>query len=252
VAGSSGRGDPVVLLVDDDEDTYNLYSDFLAMSGFSVVGANDGAEAVKVAGRVQPDLIIMDLGLPLLDGCAATRQLRADPRTRHIPIIAMTGYVQKHYLELAQEAGCDGFLAKPCPLSRLLDEARRLTASLSRARACVLLVEDDSEIRDSLGAVLEHGGYDVVGVANGLEALQKLREGLRPRLILLDLMMPVMDGWQFRHAQLEDPSLAKIPVVVLSALSGLRDPDSPSLVASEFLTKPVDVPSLLDTIGRFF
>jgi CheY-like chemotaxis protein len=144
VACGPGRGDPVVLLVDDDEDTYNLYSDFLAMSGFSVLGANDGAEAVKIALRARPDLIIMDLGLPLLDGCEATRQLRSDPRTRHIPIVAMTGYVQKQYLELAQQAGCVGFLAKPCPLSRLLEEACRHTAAIRPERA-VVLVEDDPE-----------------------------------------------------------------------------------------------------------
>src|SRR5678809_428090 len=119
-------GDPVILLVDDDEETYNLYSDFLASSGFSVVGANDGEEAIRVAQRERPDLVIMDLGLPLLDGCEATRKLRADPRTRHIPILAMTGYVQRHFIELARQAGCDAFLSKPCPLERLLEEARHL------------------------------------------------------------------------------------------------------------------------------
>src|SRR5688500_5723890 len=105
--GSAGRREPVVLLVDDDEDSYNLYSDFLAMSGFSVVGANDGGEALGLATRLVPDLIIMDLGLPVLDGCEATRRLREDARTRAIPILALTGFVQPHYIELARQAGCD-------------------------------------------------------------------------------------------------------------------------------------------------
>ena len=91
--------EPVILLVDDDEETYNLYSDFLASSGFAVVGANDGEEAVRVAQRERPQLVIMDLGLPLLDGCEATKLLRSDPRTKDVPILAMTGYVQRHFIE---------------------------------------------------------------------------------------------------------------------------------------------------------
>src|SRR5262245_12557970 len=124
---SGGRREPLILVVDDDEDSYNLYSDCLAMAGFSVVGANDGTEALDLATRLLPDLIVMDLGLPILDGCEATRRLREDPRTRVTPILALTGFVQPYYIELARQAGCDAFLGKPCPLERLLAEARRLT-----------------------------------------------------------------------------------------------------------------------------
>src|SRR5262249_10421675 len=146
-AASGDRREPLVLLVDDDEDSYNLYSDVLAMSGFSVIGANDGTEAIDLARRLRPDLIVMDLGLPILDGCEATRRLREDPRTRPIPILALTGFVQPQTVELARQAGCDAFLGKPCPLERLLAESRRLTGlaiePLEEPRARILLVEDD-------------------------------------------------------------------------------------------------------------
>jgi CheY-like chemotaxis protein len=246
--------EPTILLVDDDEETYNLYSDFLASSGFAVVGANDGEEAVRVAQRQQPSLVIMDLGLPLLDGCEATRMLRSDPRTRHIPILAMTGYVQRHFIELARQAGCDAFLCKPCPLDRLLAEARRLIGlpapEANGQRRRILLVEDDDEIREALTDVLEQQGYQVEGARNGREALEMLHDHEAPRLILLDLMMPVMDGWQFRHAQLEDPQIARIPVVVLSAMANLRARGA-DLHAAECLAKPVDVDYLLEAVSRY-
>jgi CheY-like chemotaxis protein len=247
--------EPVILLVDDDEETYNLYSDFLASSGFAVVGANDGEEAVRVAQRENPHLIVMDLGLPLLDGCEATRLLRSDPRTRHIPILAMTGYVQRHFIEMARQAGCDAFLCKPCPLDRLLAEARRLIGLPSESngpRPRILLVEDDDEIREALTDVLEQQGYEVEGARNGREALDMLHDHdhQHPRLILLDLMMPVMDGWQFRHKQLEDPMLARIPVVVLSAMANLRARGA-DLHAAECLAKPVDVDYLLQAVSRY-
>jgi CheY-like chemotaxis protein len=247
-------------LVDDDEDTYNLYSDFLASSGFSVVGANDGVEAVATAGQIAPDLIIMDLGLPLMDGCEAARVLRHGEATRGIPILAMSGYVQKHYVDLARQAGCDGFLAKPCPLERLLGEARRLleqaaigaTPHGNHANERILIVEDDDDIRRSLADVLEHRGYPVALAHNGLEALEYLRSAPQPpRLILLDLMMPVMDGWQFCAAQREDPTLATIPVVVLSAVTNLRQ-NAASLHVADYLPKPIELPQLLKSVERFF
>jgi CheY-like chemotaxis protein len=245
--------DPVILLVDDDEETYNLYSDFLASSGFSVVGANDGEEAVRLAQRERPDLVIMDLGLPLLDGCEASRQLRNDPRTASVPILAMTGYVQRHFIELAKAAGCDSFLAKPCPLERLLEESRRLLGMQCDGNhdlGRILLVEDDDEIREALTSALEQQGYGVDSARNGREALDRLHDGVQPRLILLDLMMPVMDGWQFRAAQLEDPRICRIPVVVLSAMTNLRARGT-DLHVAECLAKPVDLSHLLEAVSRY-
>jgi CheY-like chemotaxis protein len=236
--------DPVILLVDDDEETYNLYSDFLASSGFSVIGASDGEEAVRVAQRLGPTLIIMDLGLPLLDGCEATRQLRSDPRTQHIPILAMTGFVQRHIVELARQAGCDAFLAKPCPLERLLGEARRLIGlsvpPASPDTSHILIVEDDDEIREAMVLVLEQQGYLVNEARNGREALELLQIGETPRLILLDLMMPVMDGWRFlqeAHRRFPDQHT---PVVLLSAVRELSE-EARKLGVACYLPKPFNL-----------
>jgi CheY-like chemotaxis protein len=114
----------------------------------------------------------------------------------------------------------------------------------------VLIVEDDLDIRDTLALILRGKGYSVAGAANGEEALAYLRHAAQPCLILLDLMMPVMDGTQFRTEQQKDPELADIPVVVVSA-DGAVHQKAASIGAAASLKKPIDLDVLLDLVGRF-
>ncbi len=115
---------PLVLVVEDVQDTYELIADVLAAAELDVVGAETGIDAVDTAVKLLPDVIIMDLSLPLMGGCEATRLLKSDQRTRDIPIIALTGH--HNYGEMARQAGCDAFLTKPCPPKRLLGEIERI------------------------------------------------------------------------------------------------------------------------------
>ena len=119
----------------------------------------------------------------------------------------------------------------------------------SERERSILIVEDDLDVRDALTQVLEFEGYSVVGATNGQEAIDRLREGNLPSLILLDLMMPVMDGLQFRAAQMSDPSIADIPVIVISA-DGKVDQKAAALGVAAYMKKPLDVDSLLDLIAR--
>jgi CheY-like chemotaxis protein len=114
----------------------------------------------------------------------------------------------------------------------------------------VLIVEDDLAIREALTEILEDEGYQVTGAANGQEAIQALRGSALPCLILLDLMMPVMNGWQFRAEQKQDPALAPVPVVIISADSDLRT-KATTLEAVDFLQKPIQLTRLLDTVEQF-
>jgi two-component system response regulator MprA len=116
------------------------------------------------------------------------------------------------------------------------------------AAPSVLLVEDDAAVRGMMTYVLELAGYHVTATANGREALDHLRQDRRPDVIVLDLRMPVMDGWQFRVEQCHDPELASVPVVVVSGESP-EDAGSASHEASGYLRKPVDLRELLETIG---
>jgi CheY-like chemotaxis protein len=111
----------------------------------------------------------------------------------------------------------------------------------------ILVVDDDRDIRETLTDVLQDEGFKVVSAANGRDALSYLRGSTRPCLILLDLMMPVMDGWAFRHFQSEDPSLREIPVVVLSAAPEAEG----ALGAIPVLRKPVSFDNLVGTISQY-
>jgi two-component system, cell cycle response regulator DivK len=124
-----------ILIVEDDVDSYELYSEFLASRGYSVSGADDGVAAVEAALDRRPALIVMDAVLPGRSGLEAARLLKADPRTRDIPILAITGLVQQRVLDEARAAGCDGVLAKPFALDALATEIDRLLAARPRRRA---------------------------------------------------------------------------------------------------------------------
>ena len=114
----------------------------------------------------------------------------------------------------------------------------------------ILIVEDDLDIRDTVSQILEDEGYPVASAANGQEALDYLRGADLPGLILLDLMMPVMNGWQFRTEQQRDPRLSAVPVVVLSADSNVQE-KAASLGAVGCIQKPIHLSDLLDTVDRF-
>lgn len=121
-----GRSAPRLLVVEDFDELYELYSDFLAGAGFAVEGSSTGEQAIQEARRVLPDVIVMDVGLPHGDGCQLIRLLKSEASTRHIPLLALTGHVQTSFAELARVAGADSVLRKPCPLDELLREVERL------------------------------------------------------------------------------------------------------------------------------
>jgi len=125
------------------------------------------------------------------------------------------------------------------------DSTRRATVP----KQLVLVVEDDPDIREVTVLLLQHEGYDVVSAPDGSAALELLRKGVEPRGIVLDLMMPVMNGWDFRRHQLADPALASIPVIVVSA-----DPLAQRLASSpgvrDVFSKPVDIDELLRSLER--
>jgi two-component system cell cycle response regulator DivK len=117
---------PLILVVDDYQDAREMYAEYLQFSGFRVAEARNGNEAVEQAFALKPDLILMDLSLPGMDGWEATRQLKSDERTRHIPVVALTGHALAGASEGAKKAGCDSFVTKPCLPDDLVVEVRRM------------------------------------------------------------------------------------------------------------------------------
>src|SRR6185369_4043503 len=129
-------GGALVLVVDDYEDAREMYAEYLQYSGFRVAEARTGVEAMEKAFELVPDLILMDLSLPVMDGWEATRRLKADARTKAIPVVALTGHALAGHSEGARKAGCDAFVTKPCLPDALVLEVRRvLEQSRGKAKA---------------------------------------------------------------------------------------------------------------------
>ena len=116
----------LVLVVDDFADNREMYSEYLSFCGYDVIEAKNGKEAIEAAQARSPDIIIMDLSLPVMDGWEATRRLKADDRTRNIPVVALTGHALAGHSQGAREAGCDSFLSKPCLPDQLVAEIKRM------------------------------------------------------------------------------------------------------------------------------
>jgi two-component system, cell cycle response regulator DivK len=124
------RERPLVLLVEDQIDLRRLYAEQLTISGFDVIEAGDGADAITHTTEHGPDVVLMDLSLPGIDGWEATTRLKNDQRTAHIPVVALTAHDGAGELERATRAGCDWFVPKPCPPHTLIVEVRRVLSGL--------------------------------------------------------------------------------------------------------------------------
>jgi len=122
---------PRVLVVDDYPDAREMYAEYLQFSGFDVIEAGNGMEALERAADSAPDIILMDLSLPVMDGWEATRRLKADKSTADIPIVALTGHALAGILEGAKKAGCDAFVTKPCLPEDLVKEIRKVLSGPS-------------------------------------------------------------------------------------------------------------------------
>jgi two-component system, cell cycle response regulator DivK len=124
---------PLILVVDDYQDAREMYAEYLQFSGFRVAEARNGNEALEQAFALKPDLILMDLSLPGMDGWEATRVLKADDRTKSIPVVALTGHALAGASEGAKKAGCDSFVTKPCLPDDLVVEVRRMLGAVKQS-----------------------------------------------------------------------------------------------------------------------
>jgi signal transduction histidine kinase/CheY-like chemotaxis protein len=208
----AGKNEPVatVLVIDDDPSACELMARGLSKENFKVVTAPTGEEGLKVARELRPDVITLDVLMPGMDGWAVLRSLKSDPELCEIPVIMITMMDDK---EMGHTLGAADFLAKPIDRDRLVNTLRKFRVSQGSS---VLVVEDDPSIREMVRRNLQQEGWTVTEAENGKVALKKVEEK-RPDLILLDLMMPEMDGFEFVAKLRTNPDWLKIPVVVVTA-----------------------------------
>ena len=203
-----GEGD-LVLVIDDEASQRELTSRFLRRQGYAVRTAADGRAGVDLARTLAPRVILLDVMMPGMDGWVVLRTLKDDATTRDIPVV-MVSFVAD--ASISASLGAVEALPKPVDWNRL----KRVLDGLHRDGGDVLVVDDDADTRVRLRAMLEKNGWSVDEAGDGAEALERMAEKL-PHLILLDLTMPVMDGFSFLHRLRRLPRGSDIPVVVLSA-----------------------------------
>jgi PAS domain S-box-containing protein len=209
-AGVPG-GPGTVLVIDDEPSVRDLVSRFLATEGFRPVTAADGTEGLRLAAEVRPEAIVLDVMMPHLDGWAVLSALKADPKLSDIPVVLLTIVDNRN---LGYMLGASEYLTKPIDRQRLIAVLKKYRSS--RPAAPVLIVEDDETTRQVLRRSLTRQGWTVAVAENGRAALERLAEG-PPELIILDLMMPEMDGFAFLDELHRHEAWRGIPVVVLTA-----------------------------------
>jgi signal transduction histidine kinase/DNA-binding response OmpR family regulator len=200
-----------VLVIDDDPTVHDLMQRFLGKEGMPVVTAASGEEGLRLAHALRPVAITLDVLMPGMDGWTVLTALKADPALADIPVIMLTIIDNKH---MGYTLGATDYLTKPIDWNRLAGLLRKYSCTQPPCR--VLVVEDDADMRDILRRLLEKAGWAVVEAVNGREALVRLTED-RPHLILLDLLMPEMDGFTFVEVLRQQDAWRSIPVVVVTA-----------------------------------
>ena len=201
----------IVLAIDDDPAARDLMRRYLVKEGFRPETASSGEEGLRLARSLSPVAITLDVMMPGMDGWAVLQQLKADPETQDIPVIMLTMVDDKN---IGFALGATDYLTKPIDRGRLAGLLGRYRCS--EGGCGVLLVEDDEATRDMMREMLTREGWNVIEAVNGRDALDCLQTS-SPDLILLDLMMPEMDGFEFTHLLRERPEWRSIPVIVLTA-----------------------------------
>jgi CheY-like chemotaxis protein len=266
-----------VLLVDDYPDSAEGLRRLLVLHGHDVRTALDGPSALAMANVFRPDAVFLDIILPGLDGFQVARRLRQIPALSETLLVGVSGYGQIKDPHHPDVAAFDHYLLKPVEIEAVV----RLLATRARGRPApespagegrfdrtlageggvpaaarmllgrtILVVEDDEATREWLMLFLRREGCAVIAVGDSEEALAYLRAAQAPNLIVLDMLTPRMDGWDFLEQRRREPALARIPVLITTAL-GVASPEwAAALGATGCLRKPADVEALLSEIHR--
>jgi len=209
-AHPSGDGEPLILVVDDDATARELVQRHLQRSGFSVVTAPGGQEGLRLARELRPAAVTLDIMMPDLDGWTVLAAIKGDPDLAGIPVVLMSMVDQK---KRGYALGAADYLVKPVDRAKLVATLIKICGSTAGK---ALLVDDDEVVRRSVRQALGPIGWQVTEAENGRIAVEAIA-GARPDVIILDLMMPKMDGFEFLDALRARPDWQGIPVVVITA-----------------------------------
>jgi CheY-like chemotaxis protein len=201
-----------ILIIDDDREVRKILSELLGLSGYATSEAASGQSGLTLAAQLKPDLILLDIMMPQMDGWTVLKKLQSAPELAAIPVIVLSALSDT---DLALSLGAVSVLRKPADAARLTTE---IAAQLNPlARCYVLQVDDDADAREIVARMLEREGWQYYAAVNGHAALRLLKKDL-PVAILLDLKMAGMNGFELPDLLGKNPAWAAIPVVIISAL----------------------------------
>jgi len=214
---STAEGKAVILCIDDNPDVLELFQQCLSDDGYQVICADNGDTGLKIAKEQQPTAITLDVQMPHRDGWSVLQALKADPATKEIPVLMATMMDNK---ALGMRLGAVDYLEKPIVPEHLLQSIKY--ARLLKETREVLVVDDDAGVRELMQQVFEDAHIDVRLAVDGVDAMAKMR-AKQPDMIVLDLMMPKMDGFEVIRLMREDDTLKNIPLIVSTAKTLSRE-----------------------------
>jgi signal transduction histidine kinase/DNA-binding response OmpR family regulator len=203
---------PQVLVIDDDPTVHELMERFLTREGFAVETAQGGERGLQKARELQPDVITLDVLMPQVDGWNTLERLKDDEQLADIPVVMVTIIGDKN---MGFSLGASDYLTKPVDRDRLADVLAEHAGTPDSQP--ILIAEDDADTRELLERTIERSGWEAKTAENGRQALDKLEEGVEPEALLLDLMMPELDGFELLDEIRERPEFDNLPVIVVSA-----------------------------------
>jgi CheY-like chemotaxis protein len=254
-----------VLVVEDEPDVRTTLSELIDSFGYRAAAASNGEEALRALEAERPRLVLLDLMMPVMDGWEFCRRVNEDAALRGLPIAVVTGFEADSREDLPPRAADAGSFKKPIDLARLIETLRAYCGARGERRPTeaaaprteprpergydVLVVEDDVDLGHTLASVLELEGYRARIAHDGREALALLGTGYRPSLLLVDLIMPIMDGWELCEALAGDTRYSTLPVILMSASGGPLPPPRRSKIVRLF-KKPFTFSQLLDAVAK--
>jgi PAS domain S-box-containing protein len=236
------KGDKTILVVDDEANIRRFLKHELTTRGYQVLEASGGKEAIDQARKHHPDLITLDVLMPDISGHDVIAVLKNDPGTKDIPILVLSVVEEK---EKAYRLGANDYVTKPFTMKVLMNKINQL---LQDTQKTLLVVDDDKSLIKSLKYRLEKKGFSIYAAYDGKEALEMVEKHL-PDLVLLDIVMPEMDGYEVMKALKKKPDTAQIPIVVMTGVENIEGKvQALSVGASEYLNKSSGFDQLLKTI----
>ncbi len=252
--------DLTILIIEDNPVNMKLIRDLLQLGRYGILEASDAKTGIRLAREHKPDLILMDIQLPGMDGLSATRIIKQDPALRDIPVVALTAHAMHGDDLKMRESGCDGYISKPIDtrsflkkILQLMQENTEHGKSLRRKdfnhKSRIMIIDNDPLNIKLLKARFPYDKYEIISASTAEETLEKAVSEF-PDLILLDFMIADMDSYDVIRRLKSSPATRDIPIVMITTLDGKCDEEKALMTGvDEFIDKPVNTTELMARIN---